>query len=135
ACVPLGNASTRSHLYVGFELNGFLIMKQVTDSVGYMGQGGGGNFTLGYRFGPHVALEFNLGVTYHSEDFGAYRLLSSLFLVTPTVDVKIHFSNTGRMQPYLQAGLGYGYLGASYYDGFTCDFGCDTTFAQGPLFQ
>ena len=40
-----------------------------------------------------------------------------------------------RLQPFVQAGLGYGYLGATYFDGYCAGFTCDTTFAQGPMFQ
>lgn len=138
----LGTQSTRSHLYAGIEGNAFFILKQVSDQTGYIGQGGGGNVYVGYRFGPSLSLEGNIGVTYHDEtlgtpDGGALRVLNSLYLLTATVDVKVHLSNTGRLQPYVQAGLGYGYLGANYYDGYCDSIGgsCDTTFAQGPLFQ
>ena len=132
---PIGGLSTRPHLYFGIEAQGFFILKQVSDQTGYMGQGGGGNVFVGWRFGPMLSLELNVGSTYHDETLGRMRTINSLFLVTPTVDVKFHFSTKGRFQPYVQLGAGYAYLGATYATDFACDLGCDTTFAQGPLFQ
>ena len=131
----------RPHFYVGGQLGGFFIAKQVTDQAGYMGQGGGGGAFGGFRFNSMFALELNLGVTYHNETLGAFGggalvALNNLFLLTTTVDLKIFLASRGRFQPYLQAGVGYGYLGASYADGYCAgSFNCDTTFAQGPLFQ
>jgi outer membrane protein W len=127
-------AKSRPHLYVGGQGTLFLIAAQVTDQVGYMGQGGGGGLFLGYRVGPSVGIELNLNGTYHSERLGGgFVALDALFLMTATVDVKVHFPSRGQVEPFLQAGAGYGYLGATY--GECGGFVCDTTFAQGPAFQ
>jgi opacity protein-like surface antigen len=130
----------RPHFYWGGQLGGFFIAKQVTDQAGYMGQGGGGGLHAGFRFSKMLAVELNLGITYHNETLGAFGggtviALDNLFLMSTTVDVKIYLSTTGLLQPYLQAGVGYGYLGATYNEGYCASFNCDTTFAQGPLFQ
>ena len=137
---PRSGPIDRPHFYVGGQLGGFFIAKQVTDQAGYMGQGGGGGAFAGFRFNRMFALELNLGLTYHNETLGAFGggsiiALNNLFLLTTTIDAKFYLVSRGQFQPYLQAGVGYGYLGASYSDGYCSNFNCDTTFAQGPLFQ
>lgn len=130
----------RSHLYVGGSLGGFAILAQVTDQAGYMGQGGGGAVHVGYRFSKMLGLELNLGITYHDEKLGQVGgldviAIDNLFLMTSTVDVKVYFSSKGWIEPFVQAGLGYAWLGATYGDVYCESFSCDTTFAQGPTYQ
>jgi hypothetical protein len=125
----------RPHLYIGIEGQVFLIMKQVTDAAGYLGQGGGGGVIVGYRFGPYIDLEFNLGITYHDQALESVVLLNSLYLLNVMGDIKVHIPMRGRMDPFFQAGVGYGYLGANYADVCGGSFSCDTTFAQGPAFE
>jgi opacity protein-like surface antigen len=135
-----GALTQRPHFYIGIEGTGFLIFKQVTDQTGYMGQGGGGNLFVGYRAAPFVSIEGNLGINYHDEALGqygglTYRALDALYLMTVTVDVKLHLSRGWPVQPFVQAGVGYAYLGATYGELYCGNFSCDTTFAQGPTFQ
>jgi hypothetical protein len=126
----------RPHFYVGGQLGGFLVLKQVTDQAGYMGQGGGGGVFVGYRFTRYFALELNAAITYHNEQIDRNIIaLDALFLVNTSVDAKVYFPSRGRLEAFVQGGIGYGYLGATYGD-FACGgFGCDTTFAQGPSFN
>jgi opacity protein-like surface antigen len=138
--VPPAALTQRPHFYIGIEGTGFLIFKQVTDQAGYMGQGGGGNLLVGYRVAPYLSIEGNLGVNYHDEALGtygglSYRALDALYLMTVTADAKLHLGRGWPLQPFVQAGVGYAYLGATYGALYCGNFSCDTTFAQGPTFQ
>lgn len=129
----------RVHAYVGGQLQGFIVMAQVNDYSntgieGYLSHGGGGGLFGGIRLGPFFSLELNWGITYHDDDFTA-GTLDSLYMMTFTLDGKIHIPTRGPLEPFFQAGIGFAYLGVSY--GANC-LNCDTAdsvFAKGPAFN
>lgn len=129
----------RVHGYVGGYLQGFVVAAQVTDyNTGYLSHGGGGGLFGGIRLGPFFSLELDWGITYHDESFDTgggttTTFLDSLYLMTFTLNGKIHIPTRGPIEPYFQAGIGFAYIGASYGAGGCLD--CDSIFAKGPAFN
>ena len=129
-------ARHRLHGYIGAQLTGLIVVAQVTDyETGYLGHGGGGGIFGGVRFNPWLAIELNWNATYHDERFDAGSstviVLDSIYLMSITADAKIHIPTWGPIEPFIQAGIGFAYIGANYDD---C-IGCDSIFASGPAFN
>lgn len=121
----------RVHGYIGGQAGGMFVLAQVTDlTEGYLSHGGGAGLFGGIRLGPFVSLEANWTISFH-DDALTDRTLDSLYLMTITADAKIHIPTYGPVEPYFQAGVGFAYIGASYYD---CA-ACDSIFAKGPAFN
>ena len=113
--------------------DGFFVAAQVTDHTeGYLSHGGGGGLFGGVRLGPFLSLELNLAVSVHDDAISAQSPFESLYLATVTADAKIHIPTYGPVEPFIQGGIGFAYLGAMYegtYDTY------DQTLAQGPAFR
>jgi opacity protein-like surface antigen len=137
----------RFHPYAGAQLTGIGIIGQGTDyqTGGYLGTGGGGGgLFAGLRMGAFFALELNWNITYHqaAEDFTSW---SAFQLQTVELNGKVHIPTYGPVEPYVQAGIGFAFLGASWEDeiGTVCTrSGCyyatergDYIFASGPAFN
>ena len=121
----------RVHGYIGGQAGGMFVLAQVTDyTEGYLSHGGGAGVFGGIRLGPFVSLEVNWNISFHGDAL-SQRYLDSLYLMTITADAKIHIPTYGPVEPFFQAGVGFAYLGASYYD---CA-ACDTNLAKGPAFN
>ncbi|MBK6848731.1 MAG: hypothetical protein IPG96_14765 [Proteobacteria bacterium] len=126
----------RVHAYVGGQLSGVAVLAQSTDYAdGYLGSGGGAGLFGGVRLGPFLAIEGNWNVTYHdNREIRGDTLfidLDALYMMTFSVDGKLHLPTYGPVEPYAQAGIGFGYLGATYgsnYDG-------NSVLASGPMFN
>lgn len=134
----------RIHFYVGAELTGIGVLAQKTDATtgGYLGQGGGGGgLFAGVRLGPFFALELNWNITYHNvmQDYLSYYgdYWSAFHLQTLELDGKVHIPTRGPIEPYIQAGVGFAFLGVSwdnsYYDAYGDSGGY--VFASGPAFN
>jgi hypothetical protein len=128
----------RIHGYVGAQLTGIGIINEKTDYTtgGYLGGGGGGGGIFGgVRLGPFFSLELNWNITYHNvqEDWGYY---SAFHLQVIELNGKIHIPTQSIVEPYVQLGIGFAFLGASWDDSYcgyhTCyvDSG-DYIFAKG----
>lgn len=121
----------RVHGYMGGQAGGMFVLAQVTDyTEGYLSHGGGAGLFGGLRLGPFVSLELNWTISFH-DDALTQKYLDSLYLMTVTADAKIHIPTYGPVEPYFQAGVGFAYIGATYYD---CT-ACDSIFAKGPAFN
>lgn len=125
----------RPHLYIGGELMGYAVAAQVSDySDGYLGHGGGGGLFIGGRLNPFFSIEGNWMITYHDETFEERDRtiidLDAIYLMSLTVDGKIHIPTMGPLEPYFQAGIGYAFIGATYAVGSG-----DSVFANGAAFH
>ncbi len=127
------NFRHRMHAYVGGQLGGFFVAKQVTDyAEGYLSHGGGGGLYGGFRLGPFLSLEANWNISFHDDAISAQSPFESLYLMTLTADAKIHIPTYGPVEPFIQGGIGFAYLGAMYegtYDTY------DQNLATGPAFR
>lgn len=126
----------RVHGYVGGQLSAVAVLAQSTDySEGYMGSGGGGGLFGGVRLGPFLSVEGNWSVSYHDdraiEGDTLFVALDALYMMNFSVDGKLHLPTYGPIEPYLQAGVGFAYLGAT----FASDYDGDSVLASGPLFN
>jgi opacity protein-like surface antigen len=127
---PMFGYRHRIHFYAGAQATGIGIIAEKTDyqAGGYLGRGGGGGgLFAGVRLGPFFALEANWNITYHkvAEDwttgctydycYGA-RYWSAFHLQTVDLNGKIHIPTRGPIEPYVQLGIGYAFLGISWED-------------------
>jgi hypothetical protein len=109
----------RFHGYVGGQLMGMGIMHQTLEDtdVGRLGPGGGFGLFGGLRLGPFAAIEINWAFTGHDESWqegGATVVgVDFLNLQTLTADFKLHIPTRGLFEPFLQAGVGFAFLGVS----------------------
>lgn len=129
----------RLHGYVGGQLTGMVVAKQVTDYAGgngYLGHGGGGGLFGGIRLSPFVSLELNWLITYHNQTFvygnNYVSYLDALYMMSFTGDVKIHIPTYGPVEPFFQGGVGFAYLGPTWASGYVVDGGI---FSKGPTFD
>jgi hypothetical protein len=121
----------RPHMYAGGQLMGYGIATQVTDyRTGYLGHGGGGGLFLGGRISPYFSLEGNWMMTFHDETFETVNTtvidIDAIYLMSFTLDGKVHIPTFGPLEPYFQGGLGYALVGATYNAGTG-----DSVFANG----
>jgi hypothetical protein len=110
----------RMHGYVGGQLMGMAMLAQGVESAdrGYIGSGGGFGLFGGVRLNPFVALELNWTYTAHDEEWecdgGAYCSgIDLLQIQTVTADFKLHIPTRGRIEPFVQAGGGFAFIGVS----------------------
>jgi hypothetical protein len=117
----------RIHGYVGGQLTGLATVDQRTDyqTGGYLGGGGGGGGLFGgVRLGPFFSLELNWNITWHNvaEDYsGTYW--EAFHLQTVELDGKLHIPTRGIIEPYVQLGLGYAFIGVSWDDSYAYERG------------
>lgn len=87
---------------------------------GVVKSGGGGSVWLGFRFTPLLALEFGYQGTYHNpadyfDYYGYYVGTDYLVWSLVSADLKFHLPTHSNLDPYLQAGAGYSWLGREGY--------------------
>jgi len=126
----------RIHGYVGAQLTGIGIINQRTDyqTGGYLGAGGGGGGLFGgVRLGPFFSLELNWNITYHNAA-SDYAYWSAFHLQTAELNGKIHIPTRGMVEPFIQAGVGWAFLGVSWDDRWAMDSG-GYVFANGFTFN
>lgn len=145
---PMFGYRHRVHGYVGAQLTGIGILAQSRDNAGYLGPGGGGGGLFGgVRLGPFFALELNWNFTYHNvlDDYydywGGNQYWSAFHLQTIELNGKIHIPTRGAIEPYIQLGVGFAFLGVSWDDRYTDYWGTtygqsgDYVFASGVAFN
>jgi hypothetical protein len=132
----------RIHGYVGAQLTGIGVLAQSAENAGYLGPGGGGGGLFGgVRLGPFFALELNWNITYHNvmEDYvGHYGDYWSAFhLQTIELNGKIHIPTRGAIEPFIQLGAGFAFLGVSWDDRYynTYSESGDYVFTSGFTFN
>ena len=117
------------HGYLGGQLMGVVIAKQITDTTGYLGHGGGAGLFGGLRINPFFSAEFNWNITFHDETFqtatGTITILDSLYMNIFSLDGKLHIPTRGPVEPFIQGGVGFVMVG---------DTGTEGIFATGPTF-
>jgi hypothetical protein len=118
------DSGSPAQVYVGFSGLGTGVVAQ-SGGVEYMESGGGGSIWGGLRLGPLVALELSYTGSLHNPaeacEIGRYYdLCSANYLVLDmlSADVKLHFPTRTNIDPYLQGGLIYGWVGR---EGFAPD--------------
>lgn len=124
----------RFHLYVAPYATGFVTAGQYTDAETdrYLGGGGGGVGILGgLRLGPMLSLELNGSVTFHSV-YEGYDYSDMFHLQVWTADAKIHIPTRSPLEPFIQGGLGYAFLGQSVSDRYGTS---DYIFTEGPAWN
>ncbi|MFH1129822.1 MAG: outer membrane beta-barrel protein [Pseudomonadota bacterium] len=147
--LPESSFRHRPHAYIGGQLMGMAILADQTDDPrGFLGHGAGGGLFGGVRLLKYLSVEGNWTVTWHDEiwDEGNARYLDSLYLMTFTGDFKFHIPTYTPFEPYIQGGLGYSFVGATYaatyydYDaimsqGLAFNVGVGLDFWLGPWFS
>ena len=125
----------RPHTYFGGNLMGFARAHDTNDpDMQYLGHGAGGGLTLGFRMSPWLALEGNLSFAYHNERYNdGSTTLDALWMSMLSVDAKVHIPTYGPIEPYLQAGIGYAYLGAIWPGSYGDEY--SDAFTSGPVFN
>jgi hypothetical protein len=115
----------RFHGYVGGQLMGMGMVHQTFEEVGRLGPGGGFGLFGGLRLGPFAAVEINWTFTGHDESWdengATVTAVDFLNLQTLTADFKLHIPTRGRFEPFVQAGLGFAFMGVTgdyYNDGY-----------------
>lgn len=137
----------RLHGYLGGQVMGMPILAQSGEH-DYLGTGGGGGLFGGVRLSPFFSLELNWTFTYHNVTDESYwstywygpgyyessyvNAWSALFVQTLTLDAKIHIPTYGPVEPYVQAGVGGTFLGASWGDDY---YEGDFLITSGPMFN
>ena len=122
---PMFGYRHRIHFYAGAQATGNGVLAQSADAAGYLGRGGGGGgLFAGIRLGPFFSLELNWNLTYHNvlEDYYSYwgnnHYWSAFHLQTVELNGKIHIPTRGPVEPYIQLGIGYAFLGVSWDDSY-----------------
>ncbi|MBK8482173.1 MAG: hypothetical protein IPL40_13560 [Proteobacteria bacterium] len=126
----------RVHAYLGGQLSGVAVLAQTTDYTdGYLGSGGGAGLFGGVRLGPFFSVEGNWNTSFHDhrsvQGDTLFIDLDALYMMTFSVDGKLHLPTYGPIEPYAQAGVGFGYLGATYGSNTQGN----SVFASGPIFN
>jgi hypothetical protein len=121
----------RFHGYIGGQLMAMAVLNNSLEGkqTGWIGQGGGFGLFGGLRLGPFVGLELNWTFTAHDEAFEDGYSLDLIQIQTVTADFKLHIPTRGRVEPYIQAGAGFAFMGV------TGDYVADYIFASGPAFN
>jgi hypothetical protein len=109
-----------------------IVLGQQLDSqdVGLVGHGGGFGLFGGVRLGRWVSLELNWTYTAHDESWEGGYSPDLLQIQTITGDFKLHIPTRGRIEPFVQAGAGFGFMGVNgdyYHEGYI--------FQSGPTFS
>jgi len=124
----------RMHGYLGGQVMGMAMLHQRVDGVGHVGSGGGFGLFGGARLSPFIALELNWTFTFHDESWNegnwVIHAIDMLSMQTITGDLKIHIPTFGPLEPFVQVGGGFGFLGVTgdyYNDGYI--------FTSGPMFN
>lgn len=108
----------RRGFYIGFAGMGNFVVNQARAPVnGFIDQGGGFSFMLGWRVAPMFALEAAYTLSIHNpvqEENG--EVINVLLLHAFTFDGKLIFPNRSVVRPFLQAGFGV-YELATHLDG------------------
>ena len=102
------------HLYVGGRVMGFAAARTCVDlgSACMARWGGGLGVYAGYRLAGALSIEGNWSMTLHDgTGTGDPAGKTSIYLMTMTADAKLHLRAHGPIEPYVQAGLGFGLYG------------------------
>lgn len=120
----LYGGSPSAQPYLGFSGVGTGVLSQA-GGVEYMASGGGGSIWGGLRFGPLLAIELGYTGSFHNpaaacEAGSYYHVCSANYLLLDMVsaDAKLHLPTQSNFDPYLQAGLVFGWVGR---EGFAPD--------------
>jgi hypothetical protein len=119
---PPADPRHRVHGYLGGQFMGLVAASQATSyEQGYLSHFGGGvGFFAGVRLSPYVSLEANWTTTLHDEAWGDRYAesvkLRFIYVMTGTVDVKLHLPGHAIAEPYFQLGAGVAVVGGSYPD-------------------
>jgi hypothetical protein len=102
------------HLYLGGRVMGFAAARTCFDlGDACMERWGGGlGVFAGYRLAGPLAIEGNWSMTLHDgADPVDPTFRTSIYLMTLTADAKYHLRGHGPVEPYVQAGVGFGLYG------------------------
>lgn len=131
----------RTHFYFGGQLGGTVVVSQKMEQVGVIGHGGGLGLHVGARLGRFVSLEGNWNLSVHDELWGcedphgycADGAVDNININTLTADVKFHIPTWSKLEPYVQAGGGWAFMGESgqYGEAHTGPLASGPTFNLG----
>jgi hypothetical protein len=128
---------------------GMAMLHQGLEGVGHIGAGGGVGLTAGFRIHPMIGLEANWTWTGHDEtwedEYGnVWTDIEFLQIQTLTADIKIHIPTRGRIEPFIQGGIGWAFFGVTgdwatdgyiFNSGPTFNLGGGADFWLGPWFS
>ena len=111
-----GPPADRPGMYLGLGVFGVSVVNQANSGVDFLTSGAGYNMMLGFRLNRNLALELGLAEGFHNNVTDAWGdTVDYLVLSQVTADLKLILPGPGgRLQPFVQGGVGLYVLADAY---------------------